>query len=341
MAKDMRVASITPVKNEGPFILEWVAYHRLIGVTDPLIFSNDCTDGSDLLLDRLDEMGLVRHYANPSMIMEIRRHHLAVIKYINKLSRLRRVDWVISFDMDEFICVNTGAGRLLDLFQACDGADVISINQLNFGCAGHQQFTEELQIDRFDKCQAYTGRTNPRNPRRGVKSFTRVGADVKLITNHSPRPFPGRGNELHWVNAANAALPDELKTREIKSLDETYVSYELAQLNHYALRSMDSFLTQAARGNANHADQPADLGYWRRYNINEVENNRIQRWSASVRAAVAEMLKDAELAALYRNCVVAHRGHIKELRQVPEFADLRRRVGRVHRRGWEQQEPAA
>ena len=332
----MRVASITPMKNEGPFILEWVAYHRLIGVTDILVFSNDCTDGSDLLLDRLDELGLVRHYANPSMIMQIERHHLAVIKYINTLSRLKRVDWVVSLDMDEFICVNAGDGRLEDLFNACDGADVISINQLNFGCAGHQEFTEELQMDRFAKSQNYTGHMNPRNPRRGVKSFTRVGAPVDRITNHSPRPIADRGHELNWVNAAGQPLPDELKVREIKSLDEGLFSYDLAQLNHYALRSMDSFLTQVARGNANHADRSADLSYWRRYNINQQDETRIQRWSEPVRAAMDEMLQDDELAVLNAACIQAHRDQIASLLDQDDLATLRRRIGRAHKRGWEQ-----
>ncbi|WP_168193075.1 glycosyltransferase family 2 protein [Rhodophyticola sp. CCM32] len=332
----MRVASITPAKDEGPFILEWVAYHRLIGVTDILIFSNDCTDGSDLLLDRLDEMGLIRHYANPSMIMEMERHHLAVIKYSNTLSRLKRVDWIVSLDMDEFICVNTGEGRLADLFSACDGADVISINQLNFGCAGRRDFTEELQMNRFDQCQFYEGSRNPRNPRRGVKSFTRVGAPVDRITNHSPRPIEGRGDELRWVNAANQPLPDDLKIREIKSLEEGVFSYDLAQLNHYALRSMDSFLTQVARGNANHADRSADLSYWRRYNINDQQDHRITRWSDRVAETMAEMLEDAELADLHAACVAAHRTKIGVLYENDDFVDLRRRIEGAHRRGWEQ-----
>jgi hypothetical protein len=28
----MRITSITPMKDEAPFILEWIAYHQLIGV---------------------------------------------------------------------------------------------------------------------------------------------------------------------------------------------------------------------------------------------------------------------------------------------------------------------
>ena len=55
----MRVTSITPMKDEGPFVLEWLAYHRLIGVNDPIVFTNHCNDGTDMMLERLDEMGLI------------------------------------------------------------------------------------------------------------------------------------------------------------------------------------------------------------------------------------------------------------------------------------------
>ena len=53
------------MKNEGPFILEWIAYHLAIGVDDFLIYTNDCTDGTDEFLDILQDRGLVQHRINP------------------------------------------------------------------------------------------------------------------------------------------------------------------------------------------------------------------------------------------------------------------------------------
>ncbi len=52
-----RFVIATPMKNEGPFIVEWVAHNLAIGVDDIAVFSNDCSDGSDALLDRLNAMG--------------------------------------------------------------------------------------------------------------------------------------------------------------------------------------------------------------------------------------------------------------------------------------------
>lgn len=57
----MRVLAILCVKDEAAVLAEWLAHHRSIGVTDVLAFSNDCSDGTDALLDRFEAMGLLTH----------------------------------------------------------------------------------------------------------------------------------------------------------------------------------------------------------------------------------------------------------------------------------------
>ena len=49
----MRILAVLTVRNEAAFLLEWLAHHRAVGVTDFLVFSNDCQDGTDAMLDRL------------------------------------------------------------------------------------------------------------------------------------------------------------------------------------------------------------------------------------------------------------------------------------------------
>ena len=47
------------MRNEGPFIVEWVCWYRMLGF-DVLIATNDCTDHSVALLDRLAEEGWLK-----------------------------------------------------------------------------------------------------------------------------------------------------------------------------------------------------------------------------------------------------------------------------------------
>jgi hypothetical protein len=43
----MRIVAVNCVKNEGPSLIEWIAFNRVIGATDFLFYSNDSTDGTD------------------------------------------------------------------------------------------------------------------------------------------------------------------------------------------------------------------------------------------------------------------------------------------------------
>jgi hypothetical protein len=61
---ERRILLVATMRDEGPFILEWVAYHLATGFTDVVICSNGCIDESPALLDRLQELGLITHLVN-------------------------------------------------------------------------------------------------------------------------------------------------------------------------------------------------------------------------------------------------------------------------------------
>ncbi|AGI68805.1 hypothetical protein OAN307_c32950 [Octadecabacter antarcticus 307] len=99
----------------------------------------------------------------------------------------------------------------------------------------------------------------------------------------------------------------------------------------YAIKSAESFLVQADRGNANHKDRAADVKYWRKYNHNDVHDTRIQRWSDRVSQAVAELRNDPELDALHISAVKHHKDRIAKLLDGSESSKLYRRVRRHQR----------
>ncbi len=62
----------TSIKDEGPFLLEWIAHHKVAGFNRILIGYNDCTDGSEKLLRLLAYMNnsfaLIRYAQASSFI---------------------------------------------------------------------------------------------------------------------------------------------------------------------------------------------------------------------------------------------------------------------------------
>lgn len=324
----MRVTSITPMKNEAPFLLEWVAYHRLIGVNDMLVFTNDCTDGTDRMLERLDEMGVLRHYANPSMINGNPKHHLQVIRYINALLRPKRSDWVVSLDVDEFICVNVGQGRLRDLFQAVPEANVWSMSQLNFGHGGVITYEDKPLTDQFRYCWDKEAAYHTNANRRGTKTMTHKSAQAVEIHNHSPVFDKEHLDKVKIVNGSGQRLRHLQLWRDVKSLDAPYYGYDMVQLNHYALRSVESFLLKVARGNANHADLGYGMPYWRRYDQNDQYDDNITRWTPRVQELMGAFMNDPELRDLHQQAVETARNKIEELKRQPNVLSLLKQINR-------------
>jgi len=52
---------IALARNEGPFLLEWVAYHRAIGFDRIVVLSDTSQDGTEALLDRLAAADAIIH----------------------------------------------------------------------------------------------------------------------------------------------------------------------------------------------------------------------------------------------------------------------------------------
>ena len=54
-----RVALIAPIKQEAPYLLEWIAYHRALGVETFVLGDNGGSDQTSELIQALDAAGLV------------------------------------------------------------------------------------------------------------------------------------------------------------------------------------------------------------------------------------------------------------------------------------------
>jgi hypothetical protein len=146
-----RTAIVTTMKNEGPFILEWLAYHRAIGVDDFLIYTNDCTDGTDTMLMMLQEKGIVQHRENPFRQTDLKPQH-AALQAAEDEPVMQNCGWGVCMDVDEFINVKVGDGTLRALYEAMGEANMISLTWRLFGNADVHGYEDRFLIDQFTAC---------------------------------------------------------------------------------------------------------------------------------------------------------------------------------------------
>jgi hypothetical protein len=187
-----------------------------------------------------------------------------------------------------------------------------------FGNDDVHEFRDSPITSQFSSCaeemcrkphQAWGFKTLYRN----IGLFNKMGV-------HRPKGLkPQLWEDIHWVNGSGTPLPREMFRNAWRSTSAT-VGYDLVQLNHYAVRSAESFLVKRDRGRVNHVDRDQGLAYWFRMNHNAVKETSIQRMLPRLRDEMERLLADPEIAAMHAHCVAAHEAKIKELKATENYA---------------------
>ena len=314
-----KIVLVTAMKNEGPFLLEWIAYHKAIGVSDIVVFTNDCTDGTDTLLDTLAARGIVEHYPNPYREMDLRPQH-AGFRAAEDLKTVKTADWLMTLDVDEFINIHVGDGHLRDLFARIGDANMISCTWRLFGNGGLQNFRDEFVTRQFTQCAA----ENAGRPHQawGFKTLYQNNGYFKKLGVHRPKGLRGATvDQVKWVNGSGQPMPEKEYRNGWRSNAQT-VGYDLVTLNHYAVRTTESFLVKRDRGRVNHVDRDQGSAYWFRMNHNTTTDTSIQRIMPTLDAHYAAFMADPAIKAAHDNCVARHQAKIAELLEIPEHRDF-------------------
>jgi hypothetical protein len=291
----MRILGILTVRNEGAFLIEWLAHHRACGFTDFLVFSNDCDDGTDAMLDRLAALGWLTHIRNDGPHDE--GPQWAALKAADKHPLTQSADWVLFFDIDEFVNVHVGDRTIPALLSALPHADAITLTWRLFGNAGVVNFVDQPVTQTFTRAAPAVLHW-PWRAALFKTLFRNDGAYGKLGV-HRPRS-PAKGRTPRWCDGAGRALGPAFQTQRIFS-DFGQDNYQLVQLNHYALGAMESYVVKCDRGRANRDSSTFDMGYWIERNFCAVEDRTILALpSGDLRAA---LLADAALHDLHLRAV--------------------------------------
>lgn len=313
------VVVIACMKNEGPYILEWLAYHQTIGVHHFVIYSNDCSDGTDEMLDRLQELGFVTHVRNDQWKGKSPQQH--ALNRALKLKVVKEAEWLIHIDADEFINIRTGNGTFQNLLDKLPPETTnIAMTWRQFGNAGVSDFQDLPVIEQFDRC-APSYLPKPHTAW-GFKTATKnIGAYTKLSCHRPNKVRSQMADQVFWVNGSGDPI-EAAKSDKVWRSDIKRIGYDLVQLNHYALRSLQAFLIKRQRGRALHVDRTIGAAYWVRMDWNSYQDISIKRNLPRCLDALAKLKADGELERLHNKSVRWHKNKINELMAVEEFRDL-------------------
>ncbi|MGB0507451.1 MAG: glycosyltransferase family 2 protein [Pikeienuella sp.] len=303
------------MKNEGPYILEWLAYHRVIGFSNFLIYTNDCADGTTEILDRLTHLGVVQHEEN---IVLRRGPHKSALKYAKDHHLARSSAWIYVADIDEYLNIHIGQGTVQELMQAYPNADAIPVTWRLFSHNDHVELVKPDLLQDFT--DAERALENGGQDGRFVKTLFRNDPCVERYGLHTPIVGKDHVNDFVWIT------PDGRKLADPDSKSRGQFGYVGAQVNHYAVRTVEGYLVKKDRGRANHFRHNLGTDYWQRMCRGGETDLSIQRHIPAVRAEMQKLLEDKLLAKLHAESLAWHKDKVNELRKIPDFADLRRDV---------------
>lgn len=305
----MRATAVLTVRNEGAFLIEWLAHHRGIGFSDFLILSNDCDDGTGAMLDRLAAMGEVTHVENPGP------HdggvQWAAMKIADRHPLVTGADWLMTLDIDEFVNIHAGDHTLGALRAALPEADAITLTWRLFGNCGVQAFEDRPVTEVFTRAapeamlwpwRAFMFKTLYRN----------TGAYRKLGVHRPRSPVADKADAMRWFDGEGRALEPRFRRQGIFS-PFRQGQYALAQVNHYALGAMESFIVKRDRGRAVHGAERLGLDYWTERNWCQVVDTTIRASDPLTRPHRARLMSDAELARLHGEAVAWRRARFAAL----------------------------
>ena len=306
-----RFLLVATLCNEGPFILEWLAYHRAIGFSDVVVCSNHCVDGSPELLDCLQAHGLLHHHR--TIVAPGEKPQLTAYAQVQMLPIVSEADWVMVLDGDEFLNVHVGSGSIADLVDAVPEATGFCVNWRIFGNAGHMVFDPGLVTSRFDRAAPLAHGVNL-----SFKTlFSRADAYHCRLMPHQPRyPLAKRVNALCYANGAGTILPryfvDESRDCFLQSEAGT-VSWRLAQVNHYNTRAWEDYIVKHRRGTGLNEAWRRDEN-WMIFNRNEEIDRTICRRTKVIESGLASLLRLDGVREAHDLCCYRYGAHARRRR---------------------------
>lgn len=303
----MSLTVVSTMKNEAPFLLEWLAHHKAIGFERFLICWNDCEDGTDRMLQRLQDLGLVTQHPTSLRKGGIQR---SALRQARRYPEVADADWIYICDADEFLNIHVGDHSVRALIEATAGADVISVPWRVYGSGGVETYEDRPVTEQFLRCELpFDAVTNPKAGQM-VKSLIRDQARFARFGLHVPVAAGEDAGTFRFAYPGGAPV------------DDGAPEFGIAQVNHYVLRSLDSYLVKRDRGRANHMGHVLGLDYWRKWNRNATVDDSISRYRAATDEIVADLKADPVLGPLHDAATAWHRARAAEMRSRPEVQEI-------------------
>lgn len=242
----LSVAAI--IKNEKPYLKEWLEYHMLQGVEHFYLCDNDSSDGTEEYLRPYIANGTITYIMQSGTNQQLKCYENIIAQYKNE------TEWLAIIDLDEYL-VPLQAENMTAFLKEFDDVSEVSLNWMNYGDSGKVSRSSGLITEDFTSHARFLNHT--------VKSIVRPEKVIDFNafgSNHYMRVEGKSVNEYH---------------KPVNFMLSFNISADKARVNHYILKSFAEFLHKKGRGHPEGTG--IDFEYYFFHNENDVENDTVMQ----------------------------------------------------------------
>lgn len=232
-------------KDEGPYFLEWIEWHRKQGVEKFYIYDNESTDNTKEVLLPYIRSGIVEYCYWPG-----ERQQLAV--YDDCFDKHRtEARWIAVIDLDEFI-VPIKDHTIPEFLHRMEQYSSVEINWLVYGSGGAKKREPGGVMERFRYHSLPEHKVNTH-----VKSIVDPKRVCTMTGCHEAARISGLSADSHG-NPLKKGFRDRIPQQDI------------IRINHYAVKSYEEFLEKQLRGRASGTQKTVKPEYFTQYDLNDI-----------------------------------------------------------------------
>jgi hypothetical protein len=225
-------------RGEDDYLIEWIEFHRMMGVDHFILYDNGLEKSSQVLLKPYIENGMVTHIAFPDIPgLRDGRHadtlSIQQMAYADFIKRFKHhFKYILQLDIDEFLFPKSH-NSIIDVLNEYDDLKLarIEINWTNFGDSGHLTKPSGLVINNFTKSGSNV-------VPQVVKSISNTQYLSKRFAYTNVHRFSLRFTLKDIFTKLLLGYPRIIKGK---------IANDLLQLNHYITKSKEEFLAKGQK----------------------------------------------------------------------------------------------
>ncbi len=249
-----RTCVVATARNEGIYLIEWIAHYLTLGFNHFFIYSNDNSDSSDALLQSLSQNGFITWIDN-DVGPKVRAQRKAYSHALSMMPDILDYEWTLIVDIDEFLSLNyskfSDINEFIDWHEMMsDETDVICFNWRYPGSNQQVFWSDKPLKERFIY---QVGKVN-----RHIKCMFKTSS---VISSQPHFPRADERTSLTFVEADSQPHTwnkSELDKSIACALSDTPTESH-AYLFHFFYRSAEEFLWKWSRNRGGQPRSESDI----------------------------------------------------------------------------------